>query len=71
MIRYRKYFIRKELCKKCMVCQKVCPQEAVIKKIDNTMEIDQDKCNGCGLCKEQCKLRVITKKFGIRFYSKR
>ncbi|MBE6032664.1 MAG: 4Fe-4S binding protein [Firmicutes bacterium] len=62
-----KYIIRKELCRNCMACFKICPREAIIKKEDKSLEIDQSRCDGCGLCMESCNLRVITKKSGFGF----
>lgn len=65
MIKFSKYYIRKNLCKECMVCLNICPQNAIVKKNDNTLEIVQDKCDRCGLCKEECKFRAISKSIGI------
>ena len=62
MLKLHRYFIRKELCKHCLNCIKICPLDAIFQYPDNTLEIDQKRCDSCGLCYENCKLRVIVKK---------
>lgn len=62
MFKLYRYHIRKESCKRCMTCIKVCPLDAIHQIPDNTLEIDQKRCDSCGLCYENCNLRVIVKK---------
>jgi electron transport complex protein RnfB len=63
------YYIRKELCKGCLTCMKVCPLDAILQLPDHTLEINQERCDGCGLCYENCNLRVIVKKTRLHFVS--
>ena len=42
-------YIDKELCKKCLDCQPVCPMEAIILK-DKAVVIDYEACVECGVC---------------------
>jgi MinD superfamily P-loop ATPase len=67
MLKMHRYYIRKESCKNCMLCIKVCPLDAIIRLPDNTLEIDQERCDSCGLCHEICNLRVILKKTSPHF----
>lgn len=49
------------LCQHCdnAPCMKVCPEDALYKREDGLVEIDQKKCTGCGLCEEACPYDVI------------
>lgn len=40
-------------------CMKVCPEDALYKREDGLVAIDQEKCTGCGLCEEACPYDVI------------
>ena len=46
-------------CKKCGLCFRNCPSEAIIWKKKEVAEIMQDKCVKCGICKEVCKFGAI------------
>lgn len=61
MFKLHQYYIRKGLCKRCLICFKLCPLDAIVQLPDNTLEIDQKRCDNCGLCYEHCNLRVIVK----------
>jgi electron transport complex protein RnfB len=45
-------------CINCMICQRVCPFEAV-HVIDNIARIDYEKCRVCGLCFRECPTATI------------
>jgi NADP-reducing hydrogenase subunit HndC len=53
------YRVINENCKKCGLCFKNCPSEAVIWKKKEVAEIIQEKCIKCGICKEVCKFGAI------------
>lgn len=48
----------------CDPCTKICPKGAITKHedINNTPDIDHEKCNGCGLCISICPGLAI---FGV------
>ncbi len=56
------YTIIPELCKKCSVCSRACPVEAISGTPGKTVfTIDQDKCIKCGMCIASCKFKAIVK----------
>jgi pyruvate ferredoxin oxidoreductase delta subunit len=52
----------KEKCVKCLRCWIFCPEGAVKRKKDNTVEINFDYCKGCGVCANQCPTKAIIMK---------
>jgi NADH:ubiquinone oxidoreductase subunit F (NADH-binding) len=51
-----------EKCKKCSLCARVCPTNAITGQVRVTpFEIDQDKCIKCGTCIASCKFGAIYK----------
>lgn len=55
--------INHDLCIKCGKCIKVCPIDAISKKVENgkeIIEIDEDRCLGCGICVRNCPKKCIT-----------
>ncbi len=40
-------------------CIEVCPEEAIIKRDDGIVILDQEKCSGCGVCLEACPYQAI------------
>lgn len=50
--------IDQELCKKCGICQVVCPDDAVLVK-DEHYEINYNYCKGCGICAHECTADAI------------
>lgn len=48
----------RELCKKCGICEDVCPDNAVHKE-EEFFFIDYDYCKGCGLCAYECPADAI------------
>ena len=53
------YHVNTENCKKCGLCFKNCPSDAVIWKKKEVAEIIQDKCVKCGICQEVCKFDAV------------
>ncbi|GAI93030.1 unnamed protein product, partial [marine sediment metagenome] len=48
-----------EACRGCLVCKKLCPQEAITGERKEPHRINQDKCIKCGICLENCKFDAI------------
>ncbi len=53
------YSIDEEACRGCLVCKKLCPQEAITGEKKQPHRINQDKCIKCGICLENCKFGAI------------
>ena len=53
------YSIDEEACRGCLVCKKLCPQEAITGERKEPHRINQDKCIKCGICLENCKFNAI------------
>jgi NAD-dependent dihydropyrimidine dehydrogenase PreA subunit len=53
------YEVITDNCKKCGLCFRNCPSDAVIWKKKEVAEIIQDKCVKCGICKEVCKFDAV------------
>ncbi|MEF8879037.1 MAG: 4Fe-4S binding protein [Candidatus Thermoplasmatota archaeon] len=52
----------KDKCVKCLRCWIFCPEAAIERKEDGTVEIDFDYCKGCGVCANVCKVKAIDMK---------
>ncbi|MBI9043804.1 MAG: 4Fe-4S binding protein [Anaerolineaceae bacterium] len=50
-----------DLCRRCGVCARVCPFEAIFMKDDKPF-IDEEKCMGCGVCVEHCIQEALSLK---------
>ncbi len=46
-------------CFHCDNCYSYCPDNAIIKHQDGTLEIDYDYCKGCGICASECPCGAI------------
>lgn len=46
-------------CFHCDNCYSYCPDNAIIKHEDGTLEIDYDYCKGCGICASECPCGAI------------
>ncbi len=46
-------------CFHCDNCFSYCPDNAIIKHPDGTLEIDYDYCKGCGVCASECPCGAI------------
>ena len=53
------YSIDREKCKGCLVCKKLCPEQAIEGERKEPHHIDQAKCIKCGLCLDSCKFGAI------------
>ncbi len=53
------YSIDTEKCKGCLVCKKLCPEQAIEGKRKEPHGIDQAKCIKCGLCLDNCKFEAV------------
>jgi tetrathionate reductase subunit B len=40
-------------------CVEACPEEAIIKRQDGIVVLDQEKCSGCGVCLTACPYEAI------------
>lgn len=49
------------MCQHCAnaACMKVCPEDAIARRPDGLVWIDQVRCTGCGLCQQACPYDVI------------
>jgi pyruvate ferredoxin oxidoreductase delta subunit len=47
-------------CSKCLRCWIFCPEGSVIRKNDDSIEINFEYCKGCGICSKICKVKAIT-----------
>ena len=56
--RVQRPVLDRELCKKCGICEDVCPDGAVYTGEDFP-SIDYDYCKGCGLCAYECPAHAI------------
>ena len=52
--------LNKDKCVKCLRCWIFCPESAIIRKDDDSVEIDYNYCKGCGICARECKVKAIT-----------
>ena len=53
------YTIDPEKCKACRLCNKNCPQDAIIGEKKQPQVIDQEKCIQCGVCRDVCKFEAV------------
>lgn len=58
----RTFYIDVETCNGCNVCQKECPENAIIGVAGMPHFVVENKCNGCGICLEICKLNAVIMK---------
>lgn len=55
----RTFIIDTDICNGCNVCQRKCPETAIIGTIKQPHFIIEAKCTGCGICFESCKFNAI------------
>ena len=59
------YGIDPEKCKKCGLCARQCPVNAITGVLGKEpFVIDQEKCIKCGLCMNSCPFKAINKTTG-------
>jgi len=56
----RTFYIDVEVCNGCNVCQKKCPENAIIGSVKLPHFIVESKCTGCGICFDSCKFNAIS-----------
>ncbi len=57
------YTIDAETCKKCSLCAKACPTDAISGEPGKTVYvIDQSKCIKCGACESSCRFGSVVRK---------
>jgi 2-oxoacid:acceptor oxidoreductase delta subunit (pyruvate/2-ketoisovalerate family) len=50
--------VDKQMCKKCTICWKFCP-DAAITLVDGEPIVDLRYCKGCGICAFECPSKCI------------
>lgn len=55
-----KPILNREKCVKCLLCWVYCPEPAIYRHEDNSVEIDYNFCKGCGICENVCPTKAIT-----------
>jgi len=55
-----KPILNQEKCVKCLLCWVYCPEPAIHRHEDNSVEIDYKFCKGCGICENVCPTKAIT-----------
>ena len=55
------FTFRVNVCRHCdePACVDACPEEAIIRRDDGIVILDDEKCSGCGLCKDECPYDAI------------
>jgi NADH:ubiquinone oxidoreductase subunit F (NADH-binding)/Pyruvate/2-oxoacid:ferredoxin oxidoreductase delta subunit len=56
----RMFRVLPDACTGCTVCEKKCPEKAIIGSPRHPYFILEEKCTGCGKCYEVCKFSAIT-----------
>ncbi|MCC6049365.1 MAG: 4Fe-4S binding protein [Thermofilum sp.] len=46
-------------CIRCLLCWFYCPEPAIKRREDDSVEIDYDYCKGCGICANECPVKAI------------
>jgi NADH:ubiquinone oxidoreductase subunit F (NADH-binding)/(2Fe-2S) ferredoxin len=55
----RTFFIEVDTCNGCNICQKKCPENAIIGSVKMPHFIIESRCTGCGICFDVCKFSAI------------
>ncbi|WP_429159455.1 NADH-quinone oxidoreductase subunit NuoF [Desulfitispora alkaliphila] len=59
---FLKYVIEEEKCRKCGLCARTCPVQAISGKPKQLYSIDNEACIKCGLCISKCPTKAIEKR---------
>jgi len=54
--------IDKQKCIKCLLCWVYCPDGAIKRLEDDSVEVDYEYCKGCGICSTVCPVKAISMK---------
>jgi pyruvate ferredoxin oxidoreductase delta subunit len=54
-----KPILDKAKCSKCLLCWIYCPEGAINRREDDSIEINYVYCKGCGICKNECPRKAI------------
>ncbi len=57
--RLQRPVIEQEKCIKCIICWADCPEATILRKKDDSVEINYDYCKGCGICANECPTKAI------------
>ncbi|MEM4523394.1 MAG: 4Fe-4S binding protein [Nitrososphaeria archaeon] len=57
--RIRNPILDRQKCVKCLICWIYCPEGTILRKEDDSIEIDYEYCKGCGVCANECPARAI------------
>ena len=57
------YTINADICKKCGICARQCPVNAISGDRNTPYVIDTEKCIKCGVCMEKCPFKAIFKNY--------
>lgn len=55
----KKFKINQEKCKRCGLCARNCPVQAISGNREEGYQIDTNKCIKCGLCASKCNFKAI------------
>ncbi|MBP5427121.1 MAG: NADH-quinone oxidoreductase subunit NuoF [Clostridiales bacterium] len=55
------FIIKEEICKKCGLCARNCPVEAIEGSREEGYRIDKEKCIKCSTCVDKCPFKAIIK----------
>ncbi|MCX6240580.1 MAG: 4Fe-4S binding protein [Bacteroidetes bacterium] len=55
----RSFYIDVDLCNGCNICQKKCPENAIVGSLKMPHFIIESKCTGCAICFDACKFSAI------------
>lgn len=53
------YRIDPDKCTGCTLCNKRCPEQAIVGEPKQPQTIDEEKCIKCGVCRESCKFEAV------------
>jgi len=68
-----KIVVKTELCKRCSICEYICPN-SVFQMKDSFLEIYDERCKGCNICElicPDCAISVIREEKNETIYSRK